>query len=292
MIYSFLYVLIYSCASVFIEKLYFSLSPLFSLMITATIATLYFNIINIGKLKVLYKACWQEKKMWLAIMVTILVMWCCTMIGPGLVGASLYNFLYFSFLGTIGFISLSIADWHKSRSKFYFGLALVLLILVAVIDQLMNADNKVSIMGICLGLLGGLSAFVYFKQSKIIIKRIQLTATQILAMRFYLTILVLLVIVPKSSFVTFLTLNNIWQLVLLALMSLIIPLYCQQKALEKISAEKNAIILSLSPAVTAMIQAVVFHNINYKFVIIYILYFSIIFASYLVSRYKLARTIV
>jgi threonine/homoserine efflux transporter RhtA len=255
-------------------------------MITATIATLYFNIVNIGKLKVLYKACWQEKKMWLAVMLTILVMWCCTMIGPGLIGASLYNFLYFSFLGAIGFLSLSIIAWYKNRSKFYFGLGLILLIIIAIIDQIVNADNKISILGIGLGLLGGLVTFIYFKQSQALVNRIQLKATQILAVRFYLTIIGLFVIIPKENFKFLLAMNTTLILLALAAISLIAPLYCQQKALEKISSEQNAIILSLIPVVTAFIQLIVFHNVNYKFILIYFIYFTIILVSYFFSKFK------
>jgi len=104
-IYSFFYVITFSLAAILIQKLYFSISPFFSLLITASIATLYFNLINFGKLKTIYRHCWGEKQLWLAIMATILVMWSCTMSGPGLVGASFYTFLIFSWMGTLGFLT-------------------------------------------------------------------------------------------------------------------------------------------------------------------------------------------
>ena len=46
MIYSFLYVLSFSIALIIIQKLDLSIPPLFSLLITASIATVYFNLIN------------------------------------------------------------------------------------------------------------------------------------------------------------------------------------------------------------------------------------------------------
>ena len=286
MIYSFLYVLIYSCASVFIEKLYFSIPPFFSLMITASIATFFFNLINIGKLKNIYAACWHEKKLWLSIMITILIMWNCTMIGPGMIGASLYNFLYFSWLGMIGFLSLGIFEWKKSRIKFYIGLSILGLIIIALFDQLVRSNSSINIWGILLAITGGSSAFIYFKQSQAIIKRIQLSATQILSIRFYLTILVLFVILPSGSFQTLFTMSNILQLILLAAISLILPLYFQQKALERISSEHNAIILSFSPIATAVLQEIIFKNVELKFVIIYLLYSAIIATSYFLNKYK------
>ena len=292
MIYSFLYVIIYSCASVFIEKLYFSIPPLFSLMITASIATLYFNLVNIGKLKPIYLACWHEKKMWLAIMISVLVMWCCTMTGPGLIGASLNNFMYFGWLGVLGFISLGLQKEKKSRSKLYFGLMIVGLMAIAIFDTVNHGLTKGNILGLLIGIIGGTASFIYLKQSQILLSKIKLSATQILAIRFYLTIIVLFFVIPKDSFSLYLTWKSMGELIILAFMSLIIPLFFMQKALEKITSEQNAIIMSLSPVVTAFIQELLFNNVEFKFIVVYLLYFSIILASYFVNKYKTVRIIV
>lgn len=284
MIYSFLYVLIYSCASVFIEKLYFNISPFFSLMITATIATLFFNLINTGKLKVIYAACWREKKLWLGIMMSVLVMWCCTMTGPGLIGASLNNFMYFACLGMLGFISLGIAKGRNGKNNLYFALVIGILIVITVFDKVNHTFNEESVLGLLIGIIGGTANFIYLKQSQVLIDRIKLSATQILAIRFYLTIIVLFFLIPRDSFNLYLTWWNIFELITLSFMSLIIPLFFMQKALEIITSEQNAIIMSISPVVTATIQQVIFSNVQFKFIVIYILYFLIIVASYFINR--------
>jgi hypothetical protein len=281
MVYSFLYVLIYSFPAVFLEKLYSSIAPLFSLLIAASIATLFFNIINLGKLKKVYIECWRERKMWLAIMCTILIMWSCSVFAPGMIGASLYTFLYFAFLGMLGFISLAIIDWSKNRIKLFFGLAILILILFVVGAFLGQKLTKINLICTLLGFIGGTSAFVYFKQSQILLKRIQISATQILAVRFYLTIIVLFLILLHGSFSLYFTVSNFLQLMLLAAISLIIPLYFSQKALEKISSEKNAIVMSISPFSPAVLQGFLFHTVDLKYVIIYLLYSTIIAASYL-----------
>src|SRR5260221_289840 len=102
MIYSFLYVLIFSIALVLIQKLDIIIPPLFSLLVTATIATIYFNLINKTSLKKIYAHCFQNKTDWCFVMCIVLVMWSTTMVGPGKVGASLFNFIYFAWLGTLG----------------------------------------------------------------------------------------------------------------------------------------------------------------------------------------------
>ncbi len=280
MIYSFLYVIISSFGTVFIEKLYSHITPFFSLIITASIATIFFNIINIGKLKATYLACLQEKKLCLAIMFTILVMWSVSMIGPGLIGASFFLFIYFSCLGMLGFLSLSIIDWKKNHSRIYFFFSLLILVAVSLWDFFNSSSGKSAMIGVALSLIGGTSSFVYFKQSQLLIKRVSMSATQILAIRFYLTILIMFVILPKGSFATYFNVTNILQLVVLAIASIIAPLYFMQKALEKISTERHSIILSLSPIAAGLLQELLFQNVEIKFIIIYFIYFIIIVASH------------
>jgi hypothetical protein len=284
MIYSFLYVFVFCIALVFIQKLDASISPLFSLIITASIATLFFNIINFRSLREVYKVCWENKKLWLAIMVTILVMWNCTMIAPGLIGASLTNFLYFSWLGMLGFLSLSFQDWQKNHTKFYFALCFLSLIILNICFEIQHTFSKEVICGILLSFIGGTSSFVYFKQSQALAKNTSFSATQILAVRFYLTIIVLSVILPKGSFALYFTLNNLMSLILLAFLSLIIPLYLSQKALEKITAEQHAIINSLCPVITGILQEIIFKDLKMEQMIIYILYSVTIAGSYFISK--------
>lgn len=286
MLYAFLYVIISGFSFVFIEKLYADISPFFSLLIMSIITTIFFNLVNIHNLKKMYVACWQEKKLWFGIMVVILVMWSCTMIGPGLIGASLYGFIYFSFLGVLGYLSAYFRREKLDRNKLYFSFAIFLLIVTGIIDLLREELNLSSIFGLALGLIGGITSFIYFKQTQMLVKRVKLSASQILAIRFYLTIITMFIILPKGNFDLYLTWNNMWQLLGLSFFSLIIPLYFMQKALEKITSEQSAIILSLVPACAGIIQEIMLHNVELKFVIIYVLYFLCVFWSYWLDRRK------
>ena len=286
MIYSFLYVLAISFGLVFIQKLDASLPPLFSLLVTSIIATLYFNLINVKKLKIMYVACLEHKRLWIPIMVTILVMWSCTMISPGLIGASLFNFVYYAWLGALGFLSLSFQDWNKNKIKFYFALCLLALVAINIFFVLDHNFSRNIILGILLSLIGGISSFVYFKQSQALIKAMRFSATQILAVRFYLTIIVLLIILPKHNIVHYFTLSNLVSLIVLAALSLIIPLYFSQKALEHISSEQHAIINSLCPILTGIIQEVTFKDLAVEQIIIYVVYSLIMAGVYFINRYS------
>jgi drug/metabolite transporter (DMT)-like permease len=285
-IYSFLYVLIFSVALVLIQKLDISIPPLFSLLVTASIASIYFNLINLHRLKEMYHDCFRNSSLWILIMSIVLLMWGCTMIGPGKIGASSFNFLYFAWLGTLGFVSLSFQDWKKNRMKFYFGLSILLLIVANIFLELQESFTSDTGLGIFLALAGGTSSFVYFKASQAFTKKTHLSATQILSVRFYLSIIVLFIILPKHNVSEYLSLNNSLSLVLLAFCSLIIPLYFSQKALEKITSEQHAIINSLCPAVTGVLQEIIFNDLKVEQMVIYLLYSGVIGFSYLMSRFR------
>ncbi len=286
MIYSFLYVLVFSVALILIQKLDVSIPPLFSLLITASIASLYFNIINKNSLKKIYADCLKNKNQWFSVMLIVLVMWGTTMIGPGKIGASLFNFIYFAWLGMLGFMLLSLQNWQEYKLKFYFGLSLLGLIIANIFFELRSSFSYESLYGIFLALAGGTSSFIYFKNSQKLAKNANLSATQVLAVRFYLSIIVLFIILPKQHAVDYLTFSNLCNLVLLAFLSLIIPLYFSQKALEKITSEQHAIINSLCPIVTCILQAIVFNDLKSEQMIIYLLYTLFIAAFYCITKYE------
>ncbi|MDX1900555.1 MAG: EamA family transporter [Gammaproteobacteria bacterium] len=286
MIYSFLYVLVFSIALVLIQKLDVSIPPLFSLIITSTIASLYFNIINKGHLKKIYSHCLENKKQWFSVMFIVLVMWATTMIGPGLIGASLFNFIYFAWLGMLGFMLLSFQNWKEYKIKFYFGLCLFLLIIANVFFELRTSFSYQALYGISMALIGGTASFIYFKQSQSLAKSADLSATQVLAVRFYLAIIILLLIVPKHQIQNYFTVINSVSLVLLAFFSLIIPLYFSQKALEKITSEQHAIINSACPIVTGILQEMIFNDLRIEQMFIYFLYTLAILSFYFINKFN------
>jgi len=280
--YSFMYVFVFGFAAVLIQKLYLNISPIFSLLISASIATIFFNIINIGKLKETYKKIWDQKIACFGIMLTILVMWNCAMTGPGLIGASSFAFLNFAWLGMLGLLISGI----ENRVNMYAGLFVFLLIFIVICTHFSHHYSKNMLWGIIVALTGGTSSYIYFKQSKSLVEKTQLSPTQMLSFRFYLTIFILFALLPKGSFVIFSTWKNYGEITLLSLSSLIIPLFFIQKALEKISAEQNAIIISLTPVFISFLQELAFKDVDFRYIIIYLLYTVAIGFPYFLSNLK------
>lgn len=230
--------------------------------------------------------CFSNKKKWFLVMFIVLIMWGTTMIGPGKIGASFFNFIYFAWLGMLGFMVLSFKNWQEYKIKFYFALCLFLLIIVSVFLELKSSFSYKSLYGILLALAGGTASFIYFKNSQTLAKNAHLSATQILAVRFYLSILILLIITPKQHVAYYITFDNLVTLVLLAFLSLIVPLYFSQKALEKITSEQHAIINSLCPIVTCALQQLIFNDIKSEQMIVYLLYTLSIICFYFMTKYE------
>ena len=208
------------------------------------------------------------------------------MYGPGLIGASLYGFLNYSAMGMFGFFSLGITGWITQKHKFYLGLCILLLILAASIDFFQKFSTMKIAIALTLPVLAGACSFFYFKQSQMLTKKVNLTATQILSFRFYLTIMMITVFLPHNNFTNYLNKSNMLYLILLSFLSLIIPLYFLQKALEKITAEQNAIIISLSPILTGILEEIIFKNFDFYYIVIYLSYSFILAFSYLISKYN------
>lgn len=286
MIYSFLYVIVFSFALILIQKLDSSVPPLFSLLITSSIATIYFNLINRKHIKFMYTDCMKNKMEWLSVMFIVLIMWATTMIGPGKIGASLFNFIYFAWLGTIGMMMLGSKNWEKNKSSFWLGLLVFLLILFSILLKAKSSFSISFLYGIGMAILGGTSSFIYFRQSQNLSTRAHLTATQVLAVRFYLAIFVLALLVPKEHITTYMTAPHLIELFILAFFSLITPLYFSQKALEKITPEQHAIINSLCPFFTGILQKIIFNDITIHQISIYAGYSLLITSFYFFKKWS------
>ncbi|NNM59622.1 MAG: hypothetical protein HKM04_07385 [Legionellales bacterium] len=284
MIYSVIFVFMTAFSMLFVQHLDATIPAMLSLFMTTIIAVCYFNFVNLNNLKSIYNTCWKHKKLWLAMMISVFVMRAGAMIAPGIIGASLHGFLYFSWLGALGFLSLGWQDWQKNGVKFYCGLCIVSLIIVNICFALNNTFSEKILFGLFCSLISGTSAFVYFKQSQTIIKTMQLSASKILAIRFYLTIPLAFAFLPFNDLTKYFSFESLSSIILLAFISMIIPLYFSQKALEKITSEQNAIIMSFCPALTAVFQEIIYQDVTIQSGFVYLLYSVIITSFYFIQK--------
>lgn len=201
---------------------------------------------------------WQVKWLWLRLMITIVVMWLSAIYSPVLVAPSICVVLYFSINCLLGIIfsfkrgpalSLSIA-----------GIGILVCALFLVTDYLHSiAITKDVMWGVLLGIFGGISNFVYSKQTFVLSTEKELTATQILAVRFWLVLPICLILLPPHA-VHYLNMHNLLIIFGISLVSLILPIFFFLKGTLSIGADKHAVLCGLIPAITYVIQSLYFHE--------------------------------
>lgn len=271
MIFSWIYVLLNALSAILRQIGGNIVAPSLILLIGSFFAILYFHAVNLHKVKFVYQRCWFQKRNWLILNIYVTVMWLSAVYAPSMIGGPLYIFIFFSILGIFGSLSLFFRDAKQSASQVISLLGLVGLLIFVLYDNIILSFTVREVLGISYAVIGGVSIYFYSKQSAAFMKSTQLSATQVLAIRFYLTIFVCTFLAPKQPFAT-LNFSNLLLVLAIALFCLIVPLYFVQKGIEKAGPEMNAIITSTTPFATAALEKLYYPTSPQKYFSIYILY--------------------
>lgn len=258
--YTAIFVFLTAISMVFIHHAATILPPALTLFYCTIIAIVCFHCFNIGKLKSVYQKAWQTKWLWLKIMISVSAMWLATIYGPAFVSPAVYILIYFAINCLCGlfFSYLLEKEWYLLLS----GAGVFVCTLLIILDYLHSFTlSKYTIIGILLGLTGGIANFIYSKQSYALSKKNSFTTTQILAVRFWLLLPICFILLPKGM-VSYLTSYNITIIAIIALTSLILPIFFLLKGILAIGAEKSAILCGVIPAITYILQAVFHYQFN------------------------------
>ncbi len=264
---SLIYVLITALSPLLIHFGSVALPPIWILFVGTILASLYFHLINIHKIKAMYQAAWQHKKHWLSLMVLVSVIWPCTFYGSSL-GPTVFILIYFVIMTLLGLFSYSRAYPQTRVIVCITGFGL--LILLGILFGHFYFIKSLPLLGF--SVVAGLSGFLYKKQSYAFSKETHLKPTQILALRFWLLILLCAFLAPKISPDSFFTWSNLWIILVIAVTSLILPLYFNQKGIMDAGPDKNAIICGYTPTGTYLL-GVLFHaqSCNFMILLLYLL---------------------
>lgn len=286
MLYSGLFVLLSAFSGLLRQIVGDRISPAIVLLIASTFTIIYFHIINLKSIKYLYFSCFAQKKRWLFLSFSVAIIWACSLYSPPLIGASLHTFIFFSIVGLVGISVIYI------KEKEFFSLYLITLIgLIGllIIGVSLTLNSKISsevILGMLLSTIGGIFAFIYSIQSNEFNKLTGASASQILAIRFYLAIILSLLLLIGSESDIHINKLDLLSSILIAIFCFIAPLYYSQKGIESVGPEINAIICSCIPLVTAVFEKLCFNTVqNYLFgVYSFYAFFSIL--PYLTSSIR------
>ncbi len=263
MTYSLLYILLTAFSAVFIHGATNNyLHPALMLFCSTILAIVYFHCINLHQLGFMYRTAWQAKKYWIGSMLAVAVIWLASVYGLNFVAPSVFVLLYFAMNCLLGICF----DYYKNKTPYLLLMGAMLIICtIALVGCFLhfNQITHLTYLGILLSLIGGIAVFVYSKQSYHLATKSNLKATQIVAIRFWLILPLTAILAPEPHHI----LNSLsWQnagiVIIVALVSLIIPIFFFMKAVIKIGPEKNAILCGLTPAITYIIEAYALHSYN------------------------------
>lgn len=269
--YSFLYVLIASFSYIFMEYTVTTWSPVLSLIFSIFLATLYFHITNIHHIKATYTQAIKDKWNWLWVNLTVMVMWGAAFHSVFYIGPFGYLFLFYSTAAVFGFF-FQVKNEKTIRFPRIISMIIIIFLIVIYIGFIEKHTNHYYLLGNFLAILSGTMSYAYSKTSFSFSKNTSLSATQILAIRFYALLIFSILLCWIEPFSVNLSLHILWHMALLAALSFILPLYFFQKAVLKVGPEAQSIFIAFSPAVTYLLKILIDHQFDlYPFLVSIIL---------------------
>ncbi len=278
-LYGITYSLIIALGAVLVHEVGSQLPIALILFCSCSLAIVVFHLLNVNKISAMYSKLWQVKSLWIVIMLVIVWMWLCSMYGYYLVHPEIFMLLYFSvnfFLGLANkFFNKRLNTWQVI-TIFCFSMGSVSLILFKFIQTQLPL-TRLNDVGMVLGILGGISTFVYIKLSYKLSQITELSSTQILAVRFWLLFFVALlmfVLLPKEHLI--LNRDSLVALLVIPLFTMIIPLFLVQQSIIKVGPMSTSILIGLVPAFTYLVAALTAHYYQWQVLLCSLLFIIMI----------------
>ena len=180
------------------------------------------------------------------------------------------TFVFFALFSYVGLVALCRKENRIDSLQIVYLSGLSILILYIFKIHIEGSIHLHQLYGIILAAIGGIGMYLYSRQASAMMKA-NITASQLLAVRFYVTIFLCIVLMYSGPGIT-LTTNNLSAGLIIGIICLIAPTYFMQKAIEKAGPEVNAIICSSMPLVAAFFEQAAYHNVRLDHFIVYLIY--------------------
>ena len=252
------YCLMTAISVIYIHQLNQKISPLLLELGMFIISAAFFHLWNWRRLTQLYKVCFQEKKSWFLVNLWTAVTWLGTFYALDNIDAVLFIALFMGGMPVVTYIIACLRGVEAySAVPIFFRVLIFSLMVVLIIDSMYSRyiHNEIALfLGCCYTFLGVLGAALYLIDTKQLQSAGSLTNAQLLAIRFFLLITICLVWTIFNQSIYLIGSLPYLQLIILALLTSILPLYCMQASLEKIGVIKLSFLLSLTPVFTYLLM--------------------------------------
>lgn len=234
---AFLYVVITTISTLFIEARLVTVGDTLSILFLAMLlASLFFNLAGIKILKKAYKNVLLDLKGYLVFCMFISIIWVCSIYGVQYSNALIFNINFFLAAVAIAYF----LQYQENKSK----IDLVLFVISCAVLAFSFINNYNLWIGILIALFGGFSAYIYKRASFTYAKDHSASALEILMTRFLPIIIFLSFRVDMHSVLS-IYVNYKSIILFFAFISFIIPTYLAQYSTNHIGAAQSAIISGL-----------------------------------------------
>lgn len=249
-----LYALFTAVSFTFIDKLDDTINPYMLLFMMTLLASVFFNIVNYKTIKMIHKVCWRNKLIYLAMTAAVGSNWLCSIFAPNLADPFIY--LAFGFLSATicGFIFMK----KETNLDIIIHVVCILVFVIVILHTYLYYDIKKTKSldtGLVLGVISGISLYVYAHFSSLLAKKGSLSATQVLAVRAWPLLLCLIIVILKDHISFSVVKSHFAMIVIMAGMTLVLPIYYLQSAIKKLGATKFSVFAAITPGVTFIIYS-------------------------------------
>ena len=224
------------------------------IFISALTAVSSFYLLNLGQNKKTYQRILKDRSIWLGltkVMLTTTVMWVAGFIIPLVYTPFIFVFSYLGWPAFFGALVMA----QSTRKPVYLVQTLMIAITFGLFYVMTFASYSPikSALGVLITMLTGLALYLYLRASKGL--NLQgVNSRQILALRYWLLLLLPLALIIYRNEFHLLTPMIIIKGITIGMLTLVLPLYFGQLCIEKFGSEKFALAMGFTPIVTLLLQ--------------------------------------
>lgn len=227
-----------------------------TMLLTSTVAAmLVYHGVNIRRLAAIYRQAAVEWRSVAALNLAVLIAWAAAYRGYEVIGAAGFMYLYCLSIAVASAVGGLVRGQNKGRGAARLCVGSILLAAYMLVAE--GEEGGRLIEGYALALVGGGSTFVYFVVSEALHARAGMSPVGVLTVRFYALLgYAALVSAPWGEFVR-LPPSDVAVMIGIGLLTFVVPIYAAQIGIQRIGAERHAVIVATTPFFTFLVEGVV-----------------------------------
>ncbi|MFN8771053.1 MAG: EamA family transporter [Neisseriaceae bacterium] len=249
-----LYVIIASVTFVLLTKISSTIDPVVSLFFLSATALVCFNFLGFKSFTKTYKAMFANLPVSITMSMALGLDWVFMLFASINSDPFIAMGTIFITLAILGFINL-FKTTHKVSYLFSICILFFCMVLLAVFYNIVNYSHKY--LGISFGILAGISFYFYIVYSNKLSKKANMNPIQILSLRFWALFIGSIFFLPDSTM--FIIRCKFIELVTISIFSLVIPIFFNQRALQKLGPDRASVFFCLVPPTTYIFYSI-FNN--------------------------------